>query len=91
VPDDKILLPGVIESCSNYVEHSGVVTDRIERLANVVGRERVMASTDCGFASLAKLAPVMPDVISTKHRSLAERAAIASGWLWGSGRSVASV
>ncbi len=51
LPDDKVLIPGVIDTCTNYIEHPELVAQRICRFADIVGRERVMAGTDCGFAT----------------------------------------
>lgn len=81
-PDDKILVPGVIGTTSNYVEHPLLVAERICRFADVVGRERVIAGTDCGFGTFAGFGPVDPDVCYLKLRALAEGARIASGRLW---------
>ena len=83
LPDDKILLPGVIDVTNNYVEHPEVVADRIERFASVVGRERVIASTDSGFAAFAGDQMVDPKVAYAKLASLVKGAALASGRLWG--------
>ena len=83
LPDDKVLVPGVIASSSNYVEHPEVVAQRILRYANVVGRERVIAGTDCGFGTFAGFGPVFPAFCWMKMRSLAEGAQIASKKLWG--------
>ena len=51
LPDDKVLIPGVIDTCTNYIEHPELVAQRICRFADVVGRERVIAGTDCGFST----------------------------------------
>jgi 5-methyltetrahydropteroyltriglutamate--homocysteine methyltransferase len=83
LPADKILIPGVISSTTNYIEHPLLVAERICRYADVVGRERVIAGTDCGFGTFAGFGPVDPDVAYLKLRSLAEGAAIASDRLWG--------
>jgi len=83
LPDDKILLPGVIDVTNNYVEHPEVVADRIERFASVVGRERVIASTDSGFAAFAGDRTVDPKVAYRKLESLVIGAEIASRRLWG--------
>ena len=56
ISEEKILVPGVIDSTSNFVEHPELVAERIERFANIVGRERVIAGTDCGFSTLLGLA-----------------------------------
>jgi len=82
LPDDKILVPGVIDTCTNYVEHPEVVAQRIEQYANLVGRERVIAGTDCGFASFATLHTVDPDIAWRKLESLVQGAEIASRRLW---------
>ncbi|MDX2156103.1 MAG: cobalamin-independent methionine synthase II family protein [Hyphomicrobiaceae bacterium] len=84
LPDDKLLAPGVIDVTNNYVEHPEVVADRLERFASVVGRERLIASTDSGFAAFAGDRMVDPKVAFAKLQSLVKGAAIASGRLWGS-------
>jgi 5-methyltetrahydropteroyltriglutamate--homocysteine methyltransferase len=83
LPEDKVLIPGVISSTTNYIEHPQLVAERVCRYSDVVGRERVMAGTDCGFGTFAGFGPVDPDVAYLKLRSLAEGAAIASDRLWG--------
>jgi 5-methyltetrahydropteroyltriglutamate--homocysteine methyltransferase len=83
LPDDKVLVPGVIASSSNYVEHPEVVAMRLMNYANVVGRERVMAGTDCGFGTFAGFGAVYPAFCWMKMKALAEGAAIASKKLWG--------
>lgn len=85
LPDDKVLVPGVIDVTNNYVEHPDVVADRIERFANVVGRERVIASTDSGFAAFTGDRMVDPKVAFRKLESLVRGAEIASRRLWGRG------
>jgi 5-methyltetrahydropteroyltriglutamate--homocysteine methyltransferase len=82
VPDDKILCPGVIEPQSNYIEHPELVAQRIERYANLVGRERVMAGVDCGFSVHVGIQGIDPDVAWAKLKTLAEGAAIATDRLW---------
>ena len=82
LPDDKVLIPGVISSTTNYIEHPLLVAERICRYADVIGRERVMAGTDCGFGTFAGFGPVDPDVAYLKLKSLADGAAIASDRLW---------
>ncbi len=82
IPDDKILIPGVIDSTTNFVEHPRVVCERIERFANIVGRERVIAGTDCGFSTFAGFGAVDPDIVYAKLATLAEGAALASARLW---------
>ena len=83
LPEDKVLVPGVIASSNNYVEHPEVVAQRLVRYANVVGRERVIAGTDCGFGSFAGFGPVYPAFCWMKLRSLSEGARLASNRLWG--------
>lgn len=82
LPDDKLLLPGVITNSTNVVEHPELVAQRLERFAAIVGRERVIASADCGFASMASSAEVHDSVVWAKFDSLAEGARIASKRLW---------
>lgn len=82
VPDDKVLIPGVIGSTSNYVEHPELVAERICRYAELVGRERVIAGSDCGFSTFAGFGPVDPDIAFLKLRSLVEGAELASRRLW---------
>jgi 5-methyltetrahydropteroyltriglutamate--homocysteine methyltransferase len=83
VPEDKILVPGVLSTTTNYVEHPELVAERLETFANVVGRERVIAGTDCGFGTFAGFGPVDPDIVWMKLKSLVDGAAIASKRLWG--------
>jgi 5-methyltetrahydropteroyltriglutamate--homocysteine methyltransferase len=82
LPEGKLLVPGVIASNSNYVEHPELVSQRILRYANLVGRERVMAGTDCGFGTFAGFGPVYPPFCWMKLRALADGARRASGKLW---------
>lgn len=82
IPDDKVLIPGVIDSTTNFVEHPRVVAERIERFAGIIGRERVQAGTDCGFSTFAGFGAVDPDIVWAKLRTLADGAAIASERLW---------
>ncbi len=77
LPDDKILLPGIVSHATNVVEHPELVADRIVRFANIVGRERVIASTDCGLGGR-----VHPQIAWAKLEALAEGAALASRQLW---------
>jgi 5-methyltetrahydropteroyltriglutamate--homocysteine methyltransferase len=83
MPEDMIVIPGVISSTTNYIEHPLLVAERIGRYADLLGRERVIAGSDCGFGTFAGFGPVDPDVTYLKLRSLAEGAAIASRRLWG--------
>jgi 5-methyltetrahydropteroyltriglutamate--homocysteine methyltransferase len=82
IPDDKIMIPGLLSTTTNYIEHPELVAERIERFAQVVGRERVVAGTDCGFGTFAGFGPVEPDIAYLKLRSLVEGAQIASSRLW---------
>jgi 5-methyltetrahydropteroyltriglutamate--homocysteine methyltransferase len=82
LPPDKILLPGVVDTCSNYVEHPDLVAQRLIRFAEVVGRERVIASTDCGFGTFAGYGKIDPEVAWLKLGSVVEGAARASKQLW---------
>ena len=82
IPDDKILIPGVIDSTTNFVEHPRVVANRIVQFANIVGRERVIGGTDCGFSTFAGFGVVDPEIVYAKLATLAEGAAIASARLW---------
>ncbi|WP_300012597.1 cobalamin-independent methionine synthase II family protein [Pseudonocardia sp.] len=74
LPDDKILVPGVIDTCTNYVEHPDLVAERLLRYAQVVGVERVIGGTDCGFATFASFTPVHPRIAWAKLASLVEGA-----------------
>lgn len=78
VPDEKILVPGVLSTTTNYVEHPELVAERIQRFADIVGRERVIAGTDCGFGTFGGFGPVDPDIVYMKLGSLVEGARIAS-------------
>jgi 5-methyltetrahydropteroyltriglutamate--homocysteine methyltransferase len=82
LPEGKVLVPGVIDTSTNYVEHPELVAQRLTRYANIVGRERVMAGTDCGMGTFAGFGPVHPEIAWAKLRSLCEGAALASGRLW---------
>jgi 5-methyltetrahydropteroyltriglutamate--homocysteine methyltransferase len=85
LPDDKVLIPGCITHASVIVEHPELVAERIIRLAKVVGRERVIAGTDCGFASTlvpGQRPEIEPEIVWAKFKSLAEGARIASRALW---------
>tara|TARA_A100001037_G_scaffold268631_1_gene262275 strand:+ start:15 stop:1163 length:1149 start_codon:yes stop_codon:yes gene_type:complete len=82
VPDEKILFPGVINSVSNFIEHPELVADRICRYADIVGRERVIACTDCGMSTQAGHTKVDPDIGWAKYASMAEGAALATERLW---------
>ncbi|MGH7055869.1 MAG: hypothetical protein ACREFA_18885 [Stellaceae bacterium] len=83
LPEDRILIPGIITHASNLVEHPELVAERIARFAGGVGRERVIAGADCGFASFATSCEVHPTIVWAKLAALAEGARIASRALWG--------
>ncbi len=83
IPDDKVLIPGVITSTTNYVDHPELIAQRLVRFAGIVGRERVIAGSDCGFSTFAGFGPVDPDVTYMKFQAMAEGAALASRELWG--------
>jgi 5-methyltetrahydropteroyltriglutamate--homocysteine methyltransferase len=78
IPDDKVLVPGLIDSCSNYVEHPELIAQRIERFASIVGAERVIAGTDCGFGTFAGYGKIDPVVTWKKLAALREGADIAA-------------
>lgn len=82
LPEGKVLIPGVISHSTNVVEHPELVAERIVRLANLVGRDRVMAGTDCGFAQDPFIQRVHPTIMWAKLGALAEGARIASERLW---------
>jgi len=82
LPEGKILIPGVIDTCSTYVEHPDVIAQRLVRFAQVVGRENVIAGTDCGFGTFLGTSIIAPSVAWDKLRSLAEGARIATEELW---------
>ncbi len=82
LPPGKLLIPGVLDSTTNYIEHPELVAERICRFAEVVGRENVIAGTDCGFATFAGLAEVDPQITWAKFRAMTEGARIASEQLW---------
>jgi 5-methyltetrahydropteroyltriglutamate--homocysteine methyltransferase len=87
LPDDKILIPGVIDTCTSYVEHPQLVAERIGRFAGLVGRDRVIAGTDCGFANFASYQIVDPKIAWMKLAALSEGADLASRHLWNAGRT----
>ena len=82
IPDDKVLIPGVVSSTSNYIEHPQWIAQRICTFADIVGRERVMAGSDCGFSTFAGDGLVDPDICFAKLRSMADGATLASKHLW---------
>jgi 5-methyltetrahydropteroyltriglutamate--homocysteine methyltransferase len=82
LPDGKLVVPGVIDSTTNFIEHPEVVAQRIERYASVVGRENVIAGADCGFATFANSPTVVPSITWAKFGALVEGARLASSRLW---------
>jgi 5-methyltetrahydropteroyltriglutamate--homocysteine methyltransferase len=83
IPDDTILIPGMIDSTTNFVEHPRLVAQRIGRYADIVGRERVIAGVDCGFGTAVRTDPMVADsIVWAKLRALSEGAAIATQRLW---------
>jgi 5-methyltetrahydropteroyltriglutamate--homocysteine methyltransferase len=84
LPEDKILIPGVLDSTTNFIEHPELVAQRLVRYAEVVGKENVIAGTDCGFGTFARSTyQVEPEIVWVKLRAMAEGARLASTALWG--------
>jgi 5-methyltetrahydropteroyltriglutamate--homocysteine methyltransferase len=82
-PKDKILIPGVITHASNIVEHPELVAERLINYAKIVGRENVIAGSDCGFSSQATAEPeIHPTVVWAKFKAMAEGARLATKELW---------
>ena len=82
LPDGKVLIPGVIESKSNFIEHPELIAQRIGRYARFVGRENVIAGSDCGYSTWVGQAAVDPDVVFAKLRAMADGAALATRQFW---------
>ena len=82
LPTDKVIIPGVLDSTTNFIEHPELVAERIGRYAQLVGRENVIAGTDCGFGTWVGQAAVDPDIVWAKLGALAEGARLASRQLW---------
>ena len=83
LPEDRLIIPGVLDSTTNFIEHPELVAERIVRYAEVVGRERVIAGSDCGFATFARSqALVEPEIVWAKLKVMAEGARLASEQLW---------
>lgn len=80
--DDVVLIPGVLDSSTNYVEHPELVAQRLERFASFVGRERVIAGTDCGFGTFVRYSKVDPEIAFKKLKAMNDGAIIASRRLW---------
>jgi 5-methyltetrahydropteroyltriglutamate--homocysteine methyltransferase len=84
LPDGMILIPGVVDSTTNFIEHPELVAQRLVRYAEVVGKENVIAGSDCGFGTFAHTNPqVEPEIVWAKLRAMAEGAQLASAHLWG--------
>ena len=79
IPDDKVLVPGVVDTTTNFVEHPEVVRQRIERFTGIVGPDRVIAGSDCGFGTFAGFGSVDPEIAFAKLTALSEGAALANG------------
>jgi 5-methyltetrahydropteroyltriglutamate--homocysteine methyltransferase len=83
LPEEKVIIPGVLDSTTNFIEHPELVAQRLVRYAEVVGRERVIAGTDCGFATFGRSTlQVEPEIAWAKFKSMAEGARLASQQLW---------
>ena len=83
LPDDRLIIPGVLDSTTNFIEHPELVAQRLVRYAEIVGRERVLAGTDCGMATFARSVNVVePEIAWAKFKSMAEGAKLASRQLW---------
>ena len=82
LPDDKVIIPGVLDSTTNFIEHPELVAQRLVRYAGVVGRERVIAGTDCGFATFGRSNLVEPEIAWAKLKAMTEGARLASKELW---------
>ncbi len=83
LPEGKTLIPGVLDSTTNFIEHPQVVAQRLLNWASVVGGENLMAGTDCGFATFAGMTPVYPAIVWLKFKAMAEGCRIVSAKLWG--------
>ena len=83
LPDELILIPGMLDSTTNFVEHPRLIVQRIQRFADIVGRERVIAGTDCGFSTFAGFGAVEEEIVYAKLGSLVKGAAMVSETLWG--------
>ncbi len=82
LPQGKVIIPGVLDSTTNFIEHPELVAQRLERYASVVGREHIIAGTDCGFATFAGLLTVDPDITWAKLAAMVEGARTATDRLW---------
>jgi 5-methyltetrahydropteroyltriglutamate--homocysteine methyltransferase len=75
IPENKVLVPGVVDTTTNFVEHPDLVTQRIDRFVDIVGADRVIAGSDCGFGTFAGYGAVDPEIAYAKLSSLAQGAA----------------
>jgi 5-methyltetrahydropteroyltriglutamate--homocysteine methyltransferase len=82
IPEDKILIPGVLDSTTNFIEHPRLVAQRIQRFAEIVGKDRVIAGSDCGFGTFAGFGAVDSEIVYAKFSAMAEGANIASKKFW---------
>ena len=82
IPEEKILIPGLLTSTSNYVEHPELIAQRIGQFADIVGRDRIIAGTDCGFGTFAGIGKMDAEISYKKLAMLVEGAALASERLW---------
>jgi 5-methyltetrahydropteroyltriglutamate--homocysteine methyltransferase len=82
LPEGKVLIPGVLESKSNFIEHPELIAQRIGRYATLVGRENVIAGSDCGYGTWVGQAAVDPDIVWAKLAAMAEGARLASRQFW---------
>jgi 5-methyltetrahydropteroyltriglutamate--homocysteine methyltransferase len=82
LPQGKVLIPGVLDSTNNFIEHPELVAQRICNIARVAGKENVIAGTDCGFATVAGYTPVEPKITWAKFAAMAEGARLATDELW---------
>jgi 5-methyltetrahydropteroyltriglutamate--homocysteine methyltransferase len=83
LPEDKVLVPGVLDTSCNFVEHPELVAQRLLRYASLLGKERVIAGTDCGFGTFAGFGPVHPSICWLKLKAMSDGAELASQKLWG--------
>lgn len=79
IPNDKVMVLGVVDMTTNFVEHPALVAQRIEGFADIVGPHRAIAGSDCGFGTFAGFGAVDPDIADAKRRAMAEGAALAGG------------
>ena len=78
IPDDKVLVPGVVDTTTNFVEHPELIAQRLQRFTEIVGQERVIAGSDCGFGTFAGFGTIDPDICFAKLQAMADGAALAS-------------